>query len=274
MDRAVVLGLAPPALLLAGPVPALHGAGRQGWPLRRADRRGRCRSPASVGISREKSKASDEAALDRRRHRPQEDAVQLARGQSAREDGGAVDLAVVVAADPFLIQRPTGDDQRGLRPDRRDVDGAADLGGVVVGVGLGRALDQGDETRGGVVGGGHQVPAPRQHRLAGADHGAAAPGVGQGQGEPAILADLEPDARALRIVPLADDPLRALGRRGRPDHRRERERAEPFAAFVMRRADVRAGVDRLRPALVAAVERARDLLGLEARALAGCSRRG
>jgi hypothetical protein len=77
MDRAVVFELSPPALLLAGPVPALHGAGGQVGHVAVQTEGAGVERPRGRDLARE-VKGQQEAVADRRRHRPQEDAVQLA----------------------------------------------------------------------------------------------------------------------------------------------------------------------------------------------------
>ncbi len=244
MDCAVLFGPLGPADGLRGPVPALHGARRQVDDLAiQAERTdvhdARCRHfPGEVP-------GADQVAPDRLRHRPQQDSVQLCDLQRPTDQGRRIELAVVMQGDRTVGHPCPSHDQRRRAGLGRDRHGLGD-DRLVVGVRMARErpLDEGDRAPRLVEGRSGEIPAALLHRSTAAHRYLAAARVASHEGDAAVL-DLEREARPRRRVAPHDQPLSTLSRRGRPDHRYDREAGELAQPWMVRHDGVGAGVDRL-----------------------------
>ena len=96
-----------------------------------------------------------------------------------------------------------------------------------------------------------EVPVALVQRLADRDRLHGAVGQAEAERDRARIVDHQREAGAAAGVPLGDDALLALARRGRPDHRLHGEALEPLQQRPALDDRVGAGVDDLPPPLVA-----------------------
>src|SRR5262249_50983721 len=145
MDGAVMGGLTLPVMLLAGPVPALHAAGRQMEEPAVMAGGADIDGPGAADILREIPAGDDRARL------APDKSLMTRRGCDAREQHRPVDLAVEMATDAAIRLRASGEDQRGRRRRGGDGESTAVLPLVVdIGIGAKRALLQPDPARSGI----------------------------------------------------------------------------------------------------------------------------
>ena len=275
VDRAVLLGRPGPVHHRAGPVVPGHRARRQvdRAPMEAVGRAvdqglardlarevpARDHGPLQPGRQRAVAgERRDLGALERAigEPRPVELAVVVAAGHQPAAGGRGIGLALVPGGEQEGRARGPGADRgRGLHLHRRL---------VVERRVVHRLLPQHHAAARAVEAAGHQVPAPREQRLA-AGQGRHGGTVADAQLERATLVEAEPDAAAPALRPGAEQRLPGAPRRGRPDVGLEREARQ--IAECRARVDHAEGadVDRLAAPGIAAVGRTVDRLGAERR---------